>query len=148
MRVLLSLLIVFSLNSYAEIKVFYPDEDLQSQQPALNKAPKLPEPLTQMPAKNDAPTEQAQPESSVDESDVEESVAENPAPKEPAKPDWLDRLLGIKAVKPWQKGYLASNALSPEGSMPSMNEFRQKVFVSKENTNGGYGISGSGCGCN
>lgn len=147
MRFLLSLLIVFSLNSYAEIKVFYPDEDLQNQQPSLNKAPKLPEelpePLTQTPAKNDAPTEQAQPERYV-----EESVVENPAPKEPAKPDWLDRLLGIKAVKPWQKGYLASNALSPEGSMPSMSEFRQKVFVSKENTNGGYGISGSGCGCN
>ena len=57
-------------------------------------------------------------------------------------------LLGIEPVKPWQKAVLAEPEIKPAGRLPAVAKFNQKVFSSKENTRGGTGIGGGGCGCN
>ena len=68
-------------------------------------------------------------------------------PKESAL-NFLEPILGIENVKPWHKSTLAKDEMKPGGRMPTMNKFGTKVFASKENTRGGTGIGGGGCGCN
>ncbi|KZZ46531.1 hypothetical protein A3759_03895 [Thalassolituus sp. HI0120] len=62
--------------------------------------------------------------------------------------NFIEPVLGIEDVKPWHKGTLAKDEMKPGGRMPTMNKFATKVFASKENTRGGTGIGGGGCGCN
>lgn len=59
----------------------------------------------------------------------------------------LVALLSSCAVKPWERGNLAKKnmAISPN---PSLNALRDHAFTSKEASQGGYGGSGGGCGCN
>ena len=59
----------------------------------------------------------------------------------------LVTLLSSCAVKPWERGNLAKKnmAISPN---PSLNALRDHAFISKEASQGGYGGSGGGCGCN
>lgn len=78
--------------------------------------------------------------------------------KKPAKPkarlakhsalNFIEPVLGIENVKPWHKGTLAKDEMKPGGRLPTMTKFATKVFASKENTRGGTGIGGGGCGCN
>ena len=68
-------------------------------------------------------------------------------PKESAL-NFLEPVLGIENVKPWHKSTLAKDEMKPGGRMPTMNKFGTKVFASKENTRGGTGIGGGGCGWN
>lgn len=60
---------------------------------------------------------------------------------------WLDSLMSPKEVKPWQKATLAKPAMLPGGVVPAAGKFSSKVFISKEATLGGDGVSGGGCGC-
>ncbi len=150
MKKFLFLFMLYSYSTQAEVKIFYPDiTPPPKQQPSNTEAPVLqPTDERQTPVLPEATTKKRTTVATEPNLQTELLSEEDNTPKEPAKPDWFERTLGIPEVKPWEKGYLAENALSPEGAMPAMNEFRQKVFISKENTNGGYGISGSGCGCN
>lgn len=71
-----------------------------------------------------------------------------PSVPEKSKLSFLDSLLGAKAVKPWQKGRLAEQRMKPGGAIPAATKFSRKIYASKENTRGGFGVSGGGCGCN
>ena len=49
--------------------------------------------------------------------------------------------------QPWEKGLLAK----PEMTMNAQGlaeRLDQRVYGSKENASGGYGVGGGGCGCN
>ena len=50
-------------------------------------------------------------------------------------------------VNPWEKGDLAKPAMTFEGD-PLDQRFMQHSYSSKENSSGGYGVGGGGCGCN
>ncbi|MGB4059741.1 MAG: DUF4266 domain-containing protein [Burkholderiaceae bacterium] len=50
-------------------------------------------------------------------------------------------------VNPWEKGNLAKPAMTFEGD-PLDQRFTQHIYGSKENSSGGYGVGGGGCGCN
>ena len=50
-------------------------------------------------------------------------------------------------VNPWEKGDLAKPATTFEGD-PLDQRFMQHSYGSKENSSGGYGVGGGGCGCN
>ena len=50
-------------------------------------------------------------------------------------------------VNPWEKSHLAKPAMTFE-SDPLDQRFVQHVYGSKENSSGGYGVGGGGCGCN
>lgn len=50
-------------------------------------------------------------------------------------------------VSPWEKGNLAKPAMTFEGD-PLDQRFVQHIYGSKENSSGGYGVGGGGCGCN
>lgn len=50
-------------------------------------------------------------------------------------------------VKPWEKGSLANPAMT-FGSDVLGARFEQHVYGSRENSSGGYGVGGGGCGCN
>jgi hypothetical protein len=50
-------------------------------------------------------------------------------------------------VSPWEKGNLAKNKMTFEGD-PLDQRFVQHIYGSKENSTGGYGVGGGGCGCN
>ena len=50
-------------------------------------------------------------------------------------------------VKPWEKGSLANPAMG-FGSDVLGARFEQHVYGSRENSSGGYGVGGGGCGCN
>jgi hypothetical protein len=53
----------------------------------------------------------------------------------------------IGDVASWQKGNLAKRSMSI--TMDPLDEkFTLHVYLSKENTSGGYGVGGGGCGCN
>lgn len=55
---------------------------------------------------------------------------------------------GITAsVNPWEKGILAKPEMTFEGD-PLEGRFVQHIYSSKENSSGGYGVGGGGCGCN
>lgn len=53
----------------------------------------------------------------------------------------------IQPVNPWEKGDLAKPEMTFEGD-PLDNRFVQHIYTSKENSSGGYGVGGGGCGCN
>lgn len=50
-------------------------------------------------------------------------------------------------VAPWEKGNLAKTKMTFEGD-PLDQRFIQHIYASKENSSGGYGVGGGGCGCN
>jgi hypothetical protein len=50
-------------------------------------------------------------------------------------------------VSPWEKGNLAKPKMTFEGD-PLDQRFVQHIYGSKENSSGGYGVGGGGCGCN
>lgn len=50
-------------------------------------------------------------------------------------------------VGPWEKGNLAKSKMTFEGD-PLDQRFVQHIYSSKENSSGGYGVGGAGCGCN
>lgn len=50
-------------------------------------------------------------------------------------------------VSPWEKGNLAKSKMTFEGD-PIDQRFVQHIYGSKENSSGGYGVGGGGCGCN
>jgi len=56
-------------------------------------------------------------------------------------------LQGCANVKPWERGNLAKEHMSLEPH-PSLTDFRNHIFTSKEASQGGHGGSGGGCGCN
>jgi hypothetical protein len=47
----------------------------------------------------------------------------------------------------WEKGYLAKPEMSMGGDVLDQR-FQQQIYNSKENSSGGYGVGGGGCGCN
>jgi Domain of unknown function (DUF4266) len=53
----------------------------------------------------------------------------------------------IGNVSPWEKGNLAKTKMTFEGD-PLDQRFVQHIYGSKENSSGGYGVGGGGCGCN
>ncbi|MGF1717222.1 DUF4266 domain-containing protein [Photobacterium chitinilyticum] len=61
---------------------------------------------------------------------------------------FIDDWLGIKPVKPWQKGTLAKKEMKPGGVVPEFDVFSEKVFSYKQGSVGGNGVGGGGCGCN
>ncbi len=54
---------------------------------------------------------------------------------------------GLGQVQPWEKGNLAKPAMTFGGD-PLDQAFVQHIYSSKENSSGGYGVGGGGCGCN
>lgn len=50
-------------------------------------------------------------------------------------------------VNPWEKGNLAKPIMTFEAD-PLDQRFVQHIYGSKENSSGGYGVGGGGCGCN
>ncbi len=54
---------------------------------------------------------------------------------------------GLGQVSPWEKGFLAKSKMTFE-SDPLDQRFTQHIYNSKENSSGGYGVGGGGCGCN
>jgi Domain of unknown function (DUF4266) len=50
-------------------------------------------------------------------------------------------------VSAWEKGNLAKQKMTFEGD-PIDQRFVQHIYTSKENSSGGYGVGGGGCGCN
>ena len=53
----------------------------------------------------------------------------------------------LAPVEPWQKGNLAKRSMQFDGD-PADDKFTQHIYSSKENSSGGYGVGGGGCGCN
>ena len=53
----------------------------------------------------------------------------------------------LQPVQPWEKGDLAKPAMSFSID-PLDDRFTQRIYNSKENASGGYGVGGGGCGCN
>jgi hypothetical protein len=49
--------------------------------------------------------------------------------------------------KPWEKDLLARPAMTLDAD-PLDRRFTQHVYASKENSSGGEGVGGGGCGCN
>ncbi|MBU2896693.1 DUF4266 domain-containing protein [Vibrio hepatarius] len=76
--------------------------------------------------------------------------AEQPKPvsNETSALAFVDEVLGIEAVKPWQKGTLAKKEMKPGGEIPEFDLFSEKVFSYKQGSVGGSGVGGGGCGCN
>jgi len=60
---------------------------------------------------------------------------------------WVIIFLPACSVKPWERGNLAKQkmAINPN---PGLNALRDHAFTSKEASQGGFGSSGGGCGCN
>ena len=50
-------------------------------------------------------------------------------------------------VNAWEKGNLAKAQMTFEAD-PLDQRFVQHIYASKENSSGGYGVGGGGCGCN
>lgn len=53
----------------------------------------------------------------------------------------------IAPPKPWEKDVLARPAMWMDAD-PLAQRFRQHIYTSKENSSGGDGVGGGGCGCN
>jgi len=62
--------------------------------------------------------------------------------------EFVDKALGIKPVKSWEKGTLAQKEMKPGGPVPEFDLFSEKVFAYKQGSVGGSGVGGGGCGCN
>jgi hypothetical protein len=60
---------------------------------------------------------------------------------------WLGGCTSLGQVNAWEKGNLAKPMMTFE-SDPLDQRFVQHVYGSKENSSGGYGVGGGGCGCN
>ena len=60
---------------------------------------------------------------------------------------WLGGCSNLGQVNAWEKGNLAKPMMTFE-SDPLDQRFVQHVYSSKENSSGGYGVGGGGCGCN
>ncbi len=60
---------------------------------------------------------------------------------------WLGGCSSLGQVNAWEKGNLAKPMMTFE-SDPLDQRFVQHVYGSKENSSGGYGVGGGGCGCN
>jgi hypothetical protein len=54
---------------------------------------------------------------------------------------------GLGKVEAWEKGNLAKPAMRFD-SDPLDARFTQHIYTSKENSSGGTGVGGGGCGCN
>jgi len=54
---------------------------------------------------------------------------------------------GTTPPQPWEKGLLAKPEMTM-GADPMGQRLEQRVYSSKENASGGYGVGGGGCGCN
>ncbi len=54
---------------------------------------------------------------------------------------------GCTPVKPWEREHLAKShmAFDPD---PLEARSKQHLYSSKEASSGGFGVAGSGCGCN
>ena len=124
MRLLLTAALLFSAGVSAEVKTIYVAPKMQQQTSSSGA---------------DAPG------NGVKKNKVKKPKAK--LPKHSAL-NFIEPVLGIEDVKPWHKGTLAKDEMKPGGRMPTMNKFATKVFASKENTRGGTGIGGGGCGCN
>ena len=60
---------------------------------------------------------------------------------------WLGGCSNLAPVNAWEKGNLAKPMMTFE-SDPLDQRFVQHIYGSKENSSGGYGVGGGGCGCN
>lgn len=60
---------------------------------------------------------------------------------------WLGGCSSVGQVNAWEKGNLAKPSMTFE-SDPLDQRFTQHIYSSKENSSGGYGVGGGGCGCN
>ena len=60
---------------------------------------------------------------------------------------WLGGCSNLSPVNAWEKGNLAKPMMTFE-SDPLDQRFVQHIYGSKENSSGGYGVGGGGCGCN
>lgn len=49
--------------------------------------------------------------------------------------------------QPWEKGLLAKPEMTMSGDVLEQR-LGQRIYGSKENASGGYGVGGGGCGCN
>jgi hypothetical protein len=59
----------------------------------------------------------------------------------------LGCLTGCTPVKPWEKGDLAKDIMSFDGSAAEVRT-RRHMYQAKEGSGGGYGASVGACGCN
>lgn len=50
-------------------------------------------------------------------------------------------------VQAWEKGNLAKHGMAMDAD-PLDQRFMQHIYTSKENSTGGSGVGGGGCGCN
>lgn len=53
----------------------------------------------------------------------------------------------VAPPRPWEKDLLARPGMAMEGDGLE-RRFQQHVYASKENSRGGDGVGGGGCGCN
>ncbi len=60
---------------------------------------------------------------------------------------WLGGCSQFGQVSPWEKAHLAKPEMTFEVD-PLDQRFVQHIYGSKENSSGGYGVGGGGCGCN
>ena len=54
---------------------------------------------------------------------------------------------GLGKVQAWEKGNIAKRSMSFSRD-PLEDHYTQHIYASKENSSGGYGVGGGGCGCN
>jgi hypothetical protein len=54
---------------------------------------------------------------------------------------------GCARVKPYQREYLSERMMTP-GAEGAEDRFRQHWQFSREGSEGGFGATGGGCGCN
>lgn len=50
-------------------------------------------------------------------------------------------------VKPWERGTLTDYTMRPDRD-PTAKAMSEHIYFSREEANGGFGVGGSGCGCN
>ncbi|MGF1753178.1 DUF4266 domain-containing protein [Vibrio makurazakiensis] len=79
---------------------------------------------------------------------LKEKANTEPEQEQPSALAFVDEALGIKPVKPWEKGTLAKKEMKPGGPVPEFDVFSEKVFAYKQGSVGGSGVGGGGCGCN
>jgi len=60
---------------------------------------------------------------------------------------WLGACSSPGQVHAWEKGKLAKPGMAFDGD-PLDLRFVQHIYTSKENSSGGQGVGGGGCGCN